>query len=575
MKRRNFLKKIPLVAGAPFAISGVPINLVAQSNYFRKMAAASSLDNDRVLVILQLLGGNDGINTIIPVDQYDQYYSRRANIAIPAKNGTRKYIPLDSTLPLPDQIGLHPDMQGVKDLYDRGRMAIVQGVSYKNNNGSHFRGRDIWNMGGGVDDFYSSGWVGRYLQSEYAPKIYPDHFPNEQMPDPLAIELGSDVSLVFHQKGNIPSSISLGGNPKRFADLVENLDGFVDEGSDPRGRPPEYLLDSPYWKEMNWILGLEDKSEDYAARLLEIYNKSSPSKVTYPEVYPFNAPKGNKPNRLTPQLQLVARLLDGGGPGLGAKTKVFLVKIGGFDTHAEQVESYDPTMGIHASLLHHISSAMHAFQEDLRTRGIEDRVLTVTMSEFGRRIGSNGSYGTDHGTGGPMLIFGKGANPGVYGTNPDMSDNNVGMQYDYRQIYASILEDWMQVDKGTITNDIFFNNYIDGTGDDGQELVKAEVSKSVISGVEDFMTHRFHLKDCYPNPAKEKTTIGYYLNTPSQVQLSLYDPNGKLVRHIVQEEKEQGEHEVVLDVSDLPAGSYIYKIKAGWLKDSKKLMITK
>ena len=142
MKRRNFLKKIPLAAGLPFAISGVPIQLIARNNYFRQMAASST--NDRVLVILQLLGGNDGVNTIIPVDQYDQYYNRRANIAIPAKNGARSYIPLDSTLALEDQIGLHPDMQGVKDLYDRGRMAIVQGVSYKNNNGSHFRGRDIW-----------------------------------------------------------------------------------------------------------------------------------------------------------------------------------------------------------------------------------------------------------------------------------------------------------------------------------------------------------------------------------------------------------------------------------------------
>lgn len=571
MKRRKFLKKIPLAAGVPFAISGVPINLIAKNNYFRQMAASST--NDRVLVILQLLGGNDGVNTIIPVDQYDQYYNRRANIAIPAKNGPRRYIDVDSTLSLEDQIGLHPDMHGVKDLYDRGRMAIVQGVSYKNNNGSHFRGRDIWNMGGGIDDFYSSGWVGRYLQSEFGPKVYPDDFPNDEMPDPLAIELGSDVSLVFHQNDNIPSSISLGGNPQGFADLIEDLEGFVDQGTDPRGRPPEYLLNSPYWNEMNWILGLEDKSEDYAARLLEIYKAAKASSVTYPDVYPFNAPDGAKRNRLTPQLQLVARLLDGGGPGLGAKTKVFLVKIGGFDTHADQVESYDPTMGNHASLLYHISSAMRAFQEDLRSRGIEDRVLTVTMSEFGRRIGSNGSYGTDHGTGGPMFIFGKGANPGVYGTNPDMSANNVGMQYDYRQIYASILEDWMQVDKNVITNDIFFNNYIDGTGDEGEALEKVKVSNSEVTGAEEFMTQRFHLKECYPNPANRETRIGFYLNAPAQVDLSLYDTKGKLVKHILSDKKTIGEHEVTLDVSDLQPGNYIYRINAGLLKDSKKLIV--
>ena len=558
------------MAGAPFAISGVPINVIAKNSYFQQMAMNST--NDRVLVILQMHGGNDGVNTVIPVEQYDLYYSRRANIAIPAANSVRKYIPLDQTLTFADQIGLHPDMIGVKELYDKGKMAIVQGVSYRNNNGSHFRGRDIWNMGGGADDFYSSGWVGRYLQNQYAPQTYPDDFPNSEMPDPLAIELSSDVSLVFHQPGNIPTSISLGGDPESFANLVNNLDGFVDEGIDPRGRPPEYLLDSPYWKEMNWILGLEDKSEDYAARLLEVYQNAPETTVTYPETYPFNAPQGSLRNRLTPQLQLIARLLHGGGAGQGVKTKVFLVRIGGFDTHAGQVESYDPTMGVHAALLYHISSAMKAFQDDLKQRGIEDRVMTVTMSEFGRRIGSNGSFGTDHGTGGPMLIFGKGANPGVYGTNPDMNQNNVGMQYDYRQIYASILEDWMQVDRTTITNDIFFGDYIEGPNDSGGVYEKVPVAQSVITGVEDFITQRFHLKDCYPNPVKDTTRFGFYLNSKAEVSLKLYDQSGKEVMDILSEERQAGEHWVDLDVTDLKKGIYIYQIEAGILKDSKKLI---
>ena len=115
------------MAGAPFAISGVPVNLLAKNHYFQRMAMNST--NDRVLVILQLHGGNDGINTVIPVEQYDLYYSRRANIAIPAANSVRRYIPLDSTLPFADQVGLHPDMVGVKELYDKGKVAIVQGVS--------------------------------------------------------------------------------------------------------------------------------------------------------------------------------------------------------------------------------------------------------------------------------------------------------------------------------------------------------------------------------------------------------------------------------------------------------------
>ena len=116
------------------------------------------------------------------------------------------------------------------------------------------------------------------------------------------------------------------------------------------------------------------------------------------------------------------------------KTKVFLVKIGGFDTHANQVETYNPTLGGHAARLYHISSAIRAFQDDLKSRGLEDRVLTMTMSEFGRRVASNGSYGTDHGTGGSVMLFGRHVNPGIFGVNPDLTRSNIEMQFDYRPV---------------------------------------------------------------------------------------------------------------------------------------------
>lgn len=574
MKRRKFLKKIPLIAGAPFALQGIPINVFAKNNAFMRLAGQST--NDKVLVILNLDGGNDGLNTFIPVDQYDQYYSRRANIAIPAKNGVRKYIPLDSTLATPDQVGLHPDMIGIKELYDKGRMALVQGVSYKNNNGSHFRGRDIWFMGGDHDDYYSSGWVGRYLNQEYNPKQYPNDFPNAEMQDPLAIELGSDVSLVFHQEGNIPTSISLGGDPEGFAGLVGSLEGFTDQGIDPRGKPPEMLVNSAYEKELNWILNLEEKSEDYAARLLEVFEKSSPTSVTYPEKYPFNAPKGLATNRLTPQLQLIARLLEGGGAGLGVETKVFMVKIGGFDTHAEQVEGYDPTMGNHAALLHHISSAMKAFQDDLKARGLEDRVLTVTLSEFGRRIGSNGSYGTDHGTGGPIMIFGKGVKPGVTGTNPDVSKDNVEMQFDYRQVYANILKDWMEVSTEKIENEIFFGNFIDGPKEEGGMYEPLSLIRTgEITSTKDFVNARFMLENCAPNPANDIVNFSFHLNKASMVDLIILDVKGRTVKTALKEQRQVGRHEVQVNVASLPAGIYLYEIRAGLFTDTKKLIINR
>jgi uncharacterized protein (DUF1501 family) len=269
MKRRNFIKKLSLAA-VPFTIGGIPLRLMAE-NSLTRMASQST--NDRVLIILQLHGGNDGLNAVIPVSDYDLYYSRRANIAIPAKNSLRKMIPLDSTLAKDAQVGLHPDMIAMKDMYDRGRVAIVQGVSYKYNNGSHFRGRDISFMGGSFDDYFSSGWVGRYLQQEFAPKKYPDEFPNPEMLDPLAIEMGSDVSLIFHQEGNIPTSISL-NDPEGFANLVKELEGFQDLQIDPRGKPPIALEQSPYGRELNWILGLEEKSKNYAERLYEVYKRA-------------------------------------------------------------------------------------------------------------------------------------------------------------------------------------------------------------------------------------------------------------------------------------------------------------
>jgi uncharacterized protein (DUF1501 family) len=570
MKRRDFIQKLSL-ATIPLTLGGVPIRTLAE-NAFTRMAQQST--NDRVLVILQMHGGNDGMNAIIPVEKYDQYYSVRANIAIPAKNSVRKMIPLDSTLATDAQVGLHPDMFAMKALYDEARVCLVQGVSYKNNNGSHFRGRDISFMGGSFDDYFSSGWVGRYLQQEFAPKVYPRDFPNPEMLDPLAIEMGSDVSLIFHQEGNIPTSISL-NDPQSFANLVDTLEGFKDEGVDPRGKPPAALNNSPYGKELNWILGLEDKSENYADRLYDVYKKSSPSTVPYPETYPFNAPKGSYHNGLTPQLKLVARLLDGGGAGQGVKTKVFLVKIGGFDTHAQQVESYDPTMGSHAALMYHISTAMKAFQDDLRARGLEDRVLTVTTSEFGRRIHSNGSYGTDHGTGGPMFIFGMGVQPGVVGKVPDLTKDNVEMQFDYRQVYANLLRDWMLVDESKINNDIFFKNFLSGPKEEGTgNYTPLPLATQVISGVqESFISDRFTLLDCYPNPAKESSSFGFKINSTRQVALSLLDNSGKLVKSILDEEREAGEHWVKTDLSDVKPGLYIYHIKSGLLKDSKKIVI--
>ena len=573
MKRRSFLKKLPLVAGIPFALGGIPLKAMG-ANPLSRLAQMSN--NGRVLIILQLHGGNDGLNMLIPIEQYDTYYSRRPNIAIPAKNSLRKYIPLDSKLASDSQIGLHPDMTAIKGMYDSGRVTFVQGVSYKNNNGSHFRGRDIWFMGGGFDDYYPSGWVGRYLQKEFEDLgQYPADFPNDEMPDPLGIEMGSDVSLIFHQQGNIPTSISL-DNVSEFNRLVSELQGFQDTEIDPRGKPPVDLENTPYGKELNWILGLEQKSDDYAARLFEVWTAggggtpSGGTNVVYPEVYPFNAPSGSKQNRLSGQLKLIAQLLAG-----GCQTKVFMVKVGGFDTHAEQTTNYDPTMGAHAALMYHISSAMKAFQDDLRGRGLEDKVLTVTTSEFGRRIHSNGSYGTDHGTGGPIMIFGKAAIPGVVGKVPDLTKDNVEMQYDYRQVYANLLKDWMEVDQSIITNDIFFGDFIDGPREDGGNYEPLPLAGSIVTGSPDFIAERFGLDPCFPNPAKANTTIRFRINHELPVSIDLFDSRGEYVRNLLNKTIVPGIHSFQAHTADLKPGVYIYQMKAGSFKSVQKMIVTR
>lgn len=549
----------------PFALQGIPVKLLASHEPLRRLAAKS--DNDRVLVILQMNGGNDGLNTFIPIEQYDLYYSRRANIAIPNKVGNRTLIPLDSTLASADRVGLHPDMLDFKYMYDIGKAAMFQGVSYKNNNGSHFRGTDIWMMGGTSDDYFNSGWIGRYLTSLYSPQRYPEDFPTTDMPDPLALEMGNDVSLIFHQDGNIPTSIGLGGSPAGLASLVDQLNGFEDEGIDPRGNPPQFLNNSPYGKEMNWILGLEDKSETYIKRLLSIYERAAATSVEYPERYPFNAPDGSKRNPLSGQFQLIARLLGG-----GLKTKVFLVKIGGFDSHANQVEQYDSTMGVHGALLYHISSAIRAFQRDLLSRGIEDRVLTVTLSEFGRRVASNGSWGTDHGTGGPVMMFGSGVKPGVYGTNPDLTQSNVGMQHDFRQIYANILHEWMGVDKSVIASDIFFEDLIEGPKDEGGSYEPMNLIKEVILSTPQNLSANFKIESVYPNPAADFVNLKIKVNDVQEAVFKMMDETGAIVLSFNQR-LTPGSQEVTIQLPKLAPGVYLIKVNSEKLNDAKRIIV--
>ena len=449
---------------APLALSGIPVNLLANST----LANSFSCDDvaDRALVLIQLSGGNDGLNTLIPVDQYGLYKSYRPNVAI-SDSGARGYTNLDTTLDIADQVGIQPDFIAMKDLYDQGKVQFIQDVSYSDSNKSHFKGTDIWLAGkdGPTSTDTSSGWMGRYLDHRFPG--YPSSYPNPDMPDPIGLQLGStSLSLGFYRNAGLPIGMSLGVDPDDYLKLVNGAGGTLPGG----------ISNTHYGKELDFIKNIEINANVYAQRLADIYAMGA-NTVTYPDTYYEGGVTPYK-NSLAPQLQVIAKLLSG-----GSKTKIFLCKHLGFDNHTNQVKGNDPSKGKHAVLLYHLAESIKAFQEDLKNLGLEDKVMIATFSEFGRTVKENGNLGTDHGNTAPMMIIGKGVKPGVTGTNPSLDPSNIdknnftSYQHDYRTIFTTLLQDWLGAGAASLTAahmdsfsdqklDLINSNYIDpNTGD--------------------------------------------------------------------------------------------------------------
>jgi uncharacterized protein (DUF1501 family) len=547
MDRRDFTKLSALMGtGLLLKLNGVPL-FAAEDNSFLNNIAMKSL-NDRVLILIELHGGNDGLNMVIPMDQYGNYYNLRPNIAIP-QTGPRQYIPLDLTLPDNKKVGLHPDMVGAKAMYDNGHMALIQNVSYENNNASHFRSRNIWHTGVDYNEYQNSGWMGRYLEHYYPG--YPTNYPSAANPDPLALEIGTGVSLAFHREQGIPAGLSI-KNPNAFYDLINSV-GV----NSPINFPNTHAGD-----EIEYMMQIEQQSNGYAQRLKDVYNAGANSSTIYPDLYPNIAPSQDIHNPLAPQLKIIARLLSG---GIG--TKVFLCRIGCFDTHASQVEIGNTTMGKHAALMYHVSSGIKAFYEDLQNLGLADRVLATTYSEFGRRAASNASYGTDHGNAAPMMVFGTCLNPGVYGENPDLSNlqnGNIAMQHDYRQVFSSVVKDWFGATDAAI-NEVKFEDYINNRVDyiECKDLSTAEIFKENL------------WMKCYPNPSSTITTVEYFLHRGGRVEIDVMDLTGRSVAKVVDDDKNQGKHSAEVDLSPFQSGTYIFTLKTNKVSITKKVIFQK
>ncbi len=529
MNRRDFIRKAVPVTALPFLLNGFPLRAYGRAPFLETLVAAASA-TDRVLVLIQLGGGNDGINTVIPLNQDSAYMNVRPNIAIP----------LNSVLTLSDHldVGLHPAMGGMKSLYDEGKLTIVQGVSYPNPNLSHFRATDIWLTASDSNVTLNTGWLGRYLEDEF-----PDYPNDPVMPDPLAIQIGAVVSF------------GLQGTARTMGIAIQSPDTFYQLVNAGRGGGTDTAPDTPAGRELTYIREVAVQSQAYAGQVKVAADKAQNRSALWPAA---------GQNTLADQLKIVSRLIAG-----GLKTRVYVVNLGGFDNHSAQVDVSDTRTGIHATLLGRLSTAMMAFQDDLRLLGVEHRVLGMTFSEFGRRVSSNASRGTDHGTAAPMFLFGQPVQPGVVGSNPsltDLTNGNLKMQYDFRSVYASVLSQWFGV-SNTDLQAILLKGF--------QQISVIRPGVAVNVEEPDIKPTDFRLLQNYPNPFNPSTTIAYEIPRESNVSLKVYDMMGREIATLVDEFRPAGRYKAQFHANGLPSGTYIYRIQANSFSDQKKMVILK
>lgn len=506
MKRRSFLKTSSLLT-APAMIGGVPISAFKPS----KMSALLNGESDRVLVLIQLNGGNDGLNTVIPMDQYDGLIAVRPDI----------YIPSRSAIILNDKVGLHPEMSGVKTLYDNAELNIIQGVAYPDQNRSHFRSLDIWHSGSQANEYLSTGWLGRYMDSKFP--NYPNDYPNAECTDPFALTIGGVISETCQGiSGNFSLTIS---DPEDLNQLTTPINNELANGCGKTN--------------LDFMVKSIEQTNEYSTIVQERYSQGNNLSDKYRD-----------DDALATKLKTVAKLISG-----GLKTKIYVVSIGGFDTHANQTVGGDPTSGEHATLLSSLSESICAFQEDLRLLGIDKRVLGMTYSEFGRRIRANDSLGTDHGTAGPLLVFGTCVNAGITGDNPEVhrdvsNSEGVPMQHDFRSVYGSVLMDWFDAKESEIKS--LFNH-------DFQYIPIANTCNTTSTQDKDILKEKLNLV-AYPNPFDSHCQITFD-SEGGWTKLSVFDALGSEVHLLSNRKLVPGSHRINFEAHHLASGTYFIRLQ--------------
>ncbi len=520
MQRRNFLKQSIQGAILPPLFSGLSVKAFANSPFLR---ALGNVENDHVLVLIQLSGGNDGLNTIIPLEFYSDYNRIRPNIAIPEARVLR----LNNNL----KSGLHPSMTGMQQLYNDEKLTAIQAVGYPSANGSHFRSMDIWLTGADAEQYLSTGWAGRYLNNLYP--NYPVGFPNDTMPDPLALQIGSVLSPVF---------LSPTGFDALAIDESLNFYNLIDAIQDPTPNTPSGV-------ELTYLRTIAKQTNKYADVI-----KAAAAKVTQQAAYPAD-------NYLAAQLKAVARLVAG-----GLKTKIYMVGMGGFDTHAGQVNGGNPLTGTHSQLLKLVSEAITAFMGDLKFLGVSNRVLGMTFSEFGRRMQSNGSLGTDHGAAQPVFLFGDNVKQGVLGKNPAIPTataavDNVPMQYDFRSVYSTILRDWFCLPPQDVDN-VLLKNY---------QYLPVIKSTACNMNVEELNNLGDNLIMNYPNPFTNSTKISFK-SDGGHVLVQIFDTAGRRIQTLADKIYPQGTYTITFNSEALPSGVYYARLQNGSLQQVRPML---
>ena len=511
--RRSFLQALGLAGAGSIVVGNLPISAATHTPL---SAALSRTETDRILVIIRLKGGNDGLNTVIPNYDYSTYANFRPTIQINNAN----------SFALSNEFRMPNYMNALQPIWNSGKMKVVHGVGYPNQNLSHFSSADLWSSAADNGNPVQTGVFGRYFED-----VYPDYLVNPPTIPP-AIQIGSLSNLLF-TGDNAGYAFSV-ANPAQLAQIAENGTTF----------DMQNLPICSYGSQLGFMRSVTNSTYAYAGVIHTAYEAS----VAY-DAYANND--------ISKQLAIVARLIKG---NLG--TKVYMVTLDGFDTHANQ-----PTT--HQGLMGDLTTAISNFYADLATVNRDLDVLSMTISEFGRRVGENASNGTDHGSAAPMLLFGEGLNGnGFVGNHPDLGnlDTNGNMQFttDFRSIYATILEEWLCIDSNIVDTTMMstYNRMNLGLACNATSVPNNELQTA--------LKHR---------PIYKDGTVFVEINLASamHIKIELINVLGQNLGVIHNERHLSGNYLIDLNPKKerYTAGQYIYRITANDTAYSKSVVFVK